>query len=345
MDKIDIRKLAPAAREQLRRTAIRLVSRGYSQTAASEELGINRLTIGHWVRAHACHGARAFKEGPRGRPQGSGRRLSMAQEARLQRALVEHTPDQLKLKFALWNAQAVRALIKQDFLIDLPVRTVRKYLARWGFTPQRPVKRAYEQRPEAVQKWLQEDYPAIVKRVQAEGAEISWADETAASSVEHDPRGYAPRGKTPVLVLSQAKRSRINLISAITHQGQLRFMLYRETLDADRFIEFLKRLCRDAGRKVFLVLDNLRVHHAYKVQAWQQSNADQIELFYLPSYSPELNPDEYLNADLKARLNAGLPVRSPKAMQSKLLGHLRSLQKLPARIQSYFRHEKIRYAA
>lgn len=345
MEKIDVRKLEPAAREQLRRTVIRLLGRRYSQTAVAAELGINRLTVHNWAKAHAERGAAALKDGQRGRPEGSGRALTPAQEERISKELVDRTPDQLKLKFALWSAQAVRAAIKQMFLVDLPVRTVRKYLTRWGFTPQRPIKRAYEQRPEAVQKWLEDDYPGIARRAKAEGAEISWADETAASSVAHYARGYAPRGKTPVLALSQSKRCRINLISAITNQGTLRFMLYRETLDADRFIQFLKRLRKDAGKKVFLIVDNLRVHYAKKVCAWLAEHTDEIELFYLPSYSPELNPDEYLNCDLKARMNAGEPARTPQAMQSKLLGHLRSLQKQPKRIRSYFRHEKIRYAA
>jgi transposase len=345
MEKIDVRKLEPAAREQMRRMVIRMLGRGHSQTAVAAELGINRLTVHNWARAHAERGAAALKDGQRGRPEGSGRALTPAQEDRIKKELVDRTPDQLKLKFALWSAQAVRAAIKQMFLVDLPVRTVRKYLARWGFTPQRPVKRAYEQRPEAVEKWLKDEYPAIVARAKAEGAEISWADETAASSVEHYARGYAPRGKTPVLVLSQSKRCRINLISAVTNQGTLRFMLYRETLDAAMFIKFLKRLHKDAGKKVFLIVDNLRVHHAKVVTAWLAEHTEEIELFYLPSYSPELNPDEYLNADLKARMNAGEPVRTPEAMQSKLLGHLRSLQKQPERIRSYFKHEKIRYAA
>jgi transposase len=345
MEKTDLRRLTASAREQVRRTVIRLLKRGHTQSAIALELGLNRLTVNKWSQAHEHKGNEALREAPRGRPAGSGRCLSPAQEERIQRELIDHTPDQLKLKFALWSAKAVRALIKQLFLIELPERTVRKYLSRWGFTPQRAIKRAYEQRPEAVEHWLRQQYPAIVKRAKAEGAEISWADETAASSVEHFARGYAPRGKTPVVSLSQSKRCRVNLISAITNQGKLRFMLYRETLDADKFIEFLKRLCKEAERKVFLIVDNLRVHHAKKVAAWLDENRLRIELFYLPSYSPELNPDEYLNADLKARLNAGEPVRTPKAMHAKLLGHLRSLQKQPRRIQAYFRHAKIQYAA
>lgn len=130
----------------------------------------------------------------RGRAEGTGRRLTEAQEARIKQDIVDRTPDQMKLKFALWSAQAVKAVIKQMFLIDLPIRTVRLFLARWGFTPQRPLKRAYEQRPAAVEKWLKDEYPPIVARAKAEKAEISWGDESAVPSVEHYPRGYAPKG-------------------------------------------------------------------------------------------------------------------------------------------------------
>ncbi|MCL6646070.1 MAG: IS630 family transposase, partial [Dehalococcoidia bacterium] len=208
------------------------------------------------------------------------RKLSPAQEARIRTDIVDNTPDQLKLRFALWSAQAVRALIKAYFGVDLPVRSVRNYLRRWGFTPQRPLQRAYEQKPQAVQKWLNEDYPAIAARAKAEGAQICWGDETAVSSVEHYPRGYAPKGKTPVLVLSQSKRERINLISAITNQGAMRFMLYRDTLTAEVLIKFLERLIREAGRKVFLVLDNLRVHHSRKVREWLADKQELIELSF-----------------------------------------------------------------
>ena len=343
IERTDVRKLEPAAREQMRKTAIRLHKRGYTQSAIAEELGVRRPTVSGWIgKANAGEGT---GEAKRGRPLGDGRILTAAQEERIKKDIVDKTPDQTKLRFALWSAQAVRALIQQYFTIDMPARSVRTYLKRWGFTPQRPLKRAFEQRPEAVKKWLETDYPAIAERAKAEGAEISWGDETAVSSVEHYARGYAPKGKTPVLVLSQAKRQRINLISAITNQGTMRFMLYPENLDADVLIRFLERLIRDAGRKVFLILDNLRVHHSLKVKAWLDEHRAEIELFFLPSYSPELNPDEYLNCDLKAKMNAAEPVRDGAQMKSKVLGHLRSLQKQPARIRSYFRAKTIRYAA
>ena len=345
MDRVDTRTLTAEAREALRRTAIRMYKRGRTHTAIAEELGIRRPTVSAWIRAYRASGAQALKEARRGRPLGNGRRLTAAQEEQLQREIVDRTPDQLKLRFALWSAQAVRALIHQNFGVDLPVRTVRKYLNRWGFTPQRALKRAYERDPKAVAQWLEQDYPAIAERAKAEDAEIHWGDETAVSSVEHYPRGYAPKGKTPVLVLSQCKRHRVNIISAITNQGTVRFMVYRETLTATVLIRFLKRLIQESGRKVFLVLDNLRVHHSRKVRAWLEDKQDQIELFFLPSYAPDLNPDEYLNCDLKARLNAAEPVRNGGQLKTKVLSHMRALQKTPARVRAYFQHECIKYAA
>jgi len=157
--------------------------------------------------------------------------------------------------------------------------SVRRYLNRWGFTPQRPLKRAFEQKPEAVRKWLETDYPMIAARAKAEGAEIYWGDETAVSSVEHYPRGYAPKGKTLVLVLSQRKRERINLISAVTYRGTLRFMLNRDTMTAEVLIRFMQRLIKDAGRKIFLILDNLKVHHSKAVTAWLEKNREKIAVF------------------------------------------------------------------
>ena len=342
-DRIDVRKLEPSAREQLRRTAIRLYKKSMTQTEISGYLGIRRPTITLWIGK--SNSGEDVKEKKRGRRIGTGRRLSEAQEEHIKRNIIDKTPDQLKLGFALWNARAVRSLIKALYSIDIPDRSVRKYLNRWGFTPQRPLKRALEQRPQAVKQWLDESYPAIKERAKLEGAQIHWGDETAVSSIEHYPRGYAPKGKTPVLVLSQSRRHRINLISSITNQGLMRFMLYEKTLNAQVLIKFLARLIKDADKKVFLILDNLKVHHSLKVKHWLKDKADQIELFFLPSYSPDLNPDEYLNCDLKARMSAAEPAHTKVKMRQKIVSHLSSLQKQPNRIRSYFNAQKIQYAA
>ena len=190
-------------------------------------------------------------------------------------------------------------LIEQEFDIKLPVRSVVKYLTRWGFTPQKPIKRAYEQSPAAVQAWLQGEYPAIEQRARAEGAEIHWGDETALVNTDVRGRSFAPAGKTPVAMAVGATRQKLSMIATVTNQGKTRWMIIDEAFDADKLIEFLQALIKDAGKKVFLILDNLRVHHSKLVKAWAALREAQIELFYLPSYSPQLNPEERLNADLK----------------------------------------------
>ncbi|BCX89344.1 transposase, IS630 family [Methylomarinovum tepidoasis] len=264
-ERIDARKLDPAAREQLRKVVIRLYERGYRPTQIAKDLGLRRPTVSEWIaRVKAGQGTGEKK---RGRRVGSGRRLTPAQEARIYQEIVAKTPDRLGLPYALWNAQAVRMLIRRSFGIDLPKRTVRLYLQRWGMTPQRPVKRAYERDSAAVKQWLEATYPRIQARARQEQAEIHWGDETGVVTVEHAPRGYAPRGKPPVL--AQSKRERMNLIASITAQGKVRFMLYPDTLKAAILIEFLRRLIQDTERKVFLILDNHRVHHSSGVTPLQ----------------------------------------------------------------------------
>jgi transposase len=345
MDRIDARTLTAAQRLTLRQVAVRMHQRGRGKAEIAAELGVHPWTVGDWIRAFAAGGEAALQEARRGRRVGSGRLLTPAQEARLQQDITAHTPDELGLPFALWSAQAVRAWIYRLFLMRLSDRTVRKYLKRWGYTPQRALKRAYERDPDAVEHWLDIDYPAIVARAQREGADIHWGDESAVSSHEQYPRGYAPRGQTPVVRLTQAKRTRLNLLSALTNRGLLRFMLYGERLTATVFIIFLQQLLRTTEHKVFLIVDNLRVHRSQRVAEWVAAHAERIELCFLPSYSPDLNPDEYLHADFKARLNAAEPVRSGAHLKRKMLSHLRSLQKQPARLRAYFQAPAIRYAA
>ena len=169
------------------------------------------------------------------------------------------------------------------------------------------MKRAYEQRPAEVRKWLEESYPAIAARAKEEGAEIHWgtclqqAGETGIRSDSQHGRSYSPKGKTPVIRLS-AKCASMNMISTVTNQGKVRFMVYSGSMNAKRLLRFFAQLVKDAARKVFLILDNLRVHHARLVKAWlaTEENQRNIEVFFLPAYSPELNPDEYLNCDLPA---------------------------------------------
>lgn len=344
MEKSDARRLPVAALNERRRRAVklRLKGRTWKEVAEEAELSVNacRSAFAAWEAG----GWKAVNVKQRGRKAGSGRRLTKAQERHIRRLIVDKTPDQLKLGFALWNRQAVGLLIEQAYGIRLPVRTVGEYLRRWGYTPQKPIKRAYEQNPSQVKKWLDEAYPQIARRAREEGAEIHWGDETGLSTNDVRGRGYAPKGKTPVVRVTQRRES-LGMISTVTNQGKVRWKLFEGAMNADILIDFFKRLIRDAGRKVFLVLDNLRVHHARKVKAWLAEHEAQIEVFYLPSYSPELNPDECLNADLKEGVTKRAPARSKKALKKAAVSHMRKLQKSPERVKSYFAHDPVRYAA
>ncbi|MBK6866517.1 MAG: IS630 family transposase [Burkholderiales bacterium] len=230
----------------------------------------------------------------------------------MRRLVIDHTPDQLKMDFALWTRQAVLLLIEQRCGVRLTPQGVGLYLRRWGFTPQKPIQRAYEQQPAAVQRWLDEQYPAIEHRAKAEGAEIHWADETGLRSDDVRGRSYAPMGQTPEIRVNQ-RREGLSIISSVTNRGKVRFKVFEGAMNAAILIDFMKRLVQEAKKantgKVFLVLDNLKVHHAKLVKAWLQENKEHIEVFYLPSYSPELNPDEMLNANLKAAVTSQAPNR------------------------------------
>ena len=196
----------------------------------------------------------------------------------------------------------------------------------------------------AVRKWLDEEYPFIKRRAKLFSGGIYWGDETGVRNQCQHARGYAPKGQTPI-VKSTANRLSFNIISAITNQGTVRFMTYHETMTVKVLLKFFKRLIKDAKSKVFLILDNLRVHHAHLVRDWLEHHKDEIEVYYLPSYSPEMNPDEYLNGDLKYHIRSAAPARNMSQLEKTVVGHMRQLQKHLERIRSDFKHRDIAYAA
>ena len=253
-------------------------------------------------------------------------------------------PDDLGLDFALWSREAVRALIRRQYGVRLAVRTTGKYLARWGFTAQKPLRRAYEQNPTEVRHWLRHEYPAIVAQARRARGVIFWGDETGLRADDVRGRSYAPPGKTPV-VRPNHRRIGLGLISAVSNRGELRWKVLDGAIKAPVLICFLQRLIKDAGRKVFLILDRLPVHRSAFVRDWLARHKAQIEVFYLPSYSPELNPDEGLNADLKQTVTRKGPLRSKQALKQAAISHMHRLSKSPARVRSFFRQKSMAYAA
>jgi transposase len=262
--------------------------------------------------------------------------------------MVDKTPEQLRFKFALWTRRAVKEVAWRDFRVDLPLRTISHYLKRWGFTAQKPTVRAYQRNPKQVKKWLDEIYPSIAQRAQREGGVIHWGDETGVEASDYARHGFAPKGLTPVLsVTGNSKKTRINMISSITNQGLVRFMLYEDKMNSTLFIRFMSRLTRDSDKKVFLIVYNLRAHHGHAVKKWlsMEDREKQIELFHLPSYSPELNPDERLNSDLKGQFRSGPVAYTKDQVKHKIRSGMKSIQNDRARVKKYFMDPNIAYAA
>ena len=345
MDKEDGRRLTRQAQYERRKQAARLHKRGMGIEDIAAALSMGHVTVRAAIKAFNAGGAQALAPKVTGRPVGSCRRLTPEQELHIQRLICKSRPEQLKLAFALWTRAAVLQLVQQEFGIELPIRTMGEYLKRWGFTPQKPITRAYEQRPEAVRQWLDEQYPAIADRAQAEDAEIHWGDETAVVNTDVRGRGYQPKGQTPVAYAVGGTRHKLSMISTVTNQGKARWMIVDDAFNSDKLIEFLQALIKDASKKVFLILDNLRVHHSKPVKAWLALHKAQIEVFYLPSYSPELNPDERLNADLKHALGSRIQLRTKDKLKDATKAHMDMLDQNPARVRSYFQDPRVKYAA
>jgi transposase len=340
----DARTIKPQDLFERRKQAIKLFQKGMSRIEIGEIVGVHRNTVGEWIKLWQAGGVYALKVQDGGRPLGDGRILMPHEEKDIQKCLIDKCPDQLKLPFSLWTRKAVQLLIKERLDIDIAIRTVGKYLHKWGFTPQKPVKRSYERNEQHVNSWLNDEYPAIAAKAKREKAEIHWGDETGIRSDNVNGRSYAPKGKTPIR-RSRGAREQINMISSITNQGKVRFMFYKEKMCSDLLIKFMKRLIRSAGKKVYLILDNLRVHHSKLVKEWLAEHRAFIEVHYLPSYSPDLNPDEFLNNDLKTNLSQKPAKRKKGQWEKNAKTHMRRVQKRPEHIKSLFRAEPIRYAS
>ena len=340
----DFRKLAPATQAELRRIAVTMVRAGRTRIEAAETVGVNRRFVGQWVKAAAQSGEAALAGRHRGRRPGEQKALSAGQEEGLRCLIARGCPDRYGLSFALWTRQAVRALIVRETGVWLSLSVVGDYLRGWGFTAQRPMRRATERQDEAVRAWLESTYPAIARKARAQGGEIHWADETGLSNQANYGRSFAPKGHTPV-IRGPARRFSQSMISSLTNQGKLRFMIYEGALNTAIFLNFLRRLVREAARKPFVILDNLPVHRARRVTTWVQNHADQIELFYLPSHAPEHNPDEFLNNDLKQAMARRRTPRDKAALKSSLTSYMRSLQRCPAKVRTFFQAPSVRYAA
>lgn len=343
MDTTDGRSLTAEAQEDLRRRVVRaVVDEGMSKAHAVRTFGVSKTSVYQWVKDYKAAGERALASRPRGRPRRST--LKGHQAATTVRIITDRCPDQLKLSFSLWTRAAVQELIEHRWGLKLSVWTIGRYLKKWGFTPQKPLRRAYERDPVAVRQWLDAEYPVIARQAKSEGAEIHWGDEMGLRSDHQTGTSYGRKGQTPVIP-GTGKRFGCNMISTITNRGKLTFMVFTQRFTGDVMIDFLRRLLRQSSRKIYLIVDGHPVHSSGKVSRWVARHADRLCLFFLPGYSPDLNPDELLNQDVKSNALGRRRPGNRQELLDELRSYLRSTQKQPQIVMNYFQHESVNYAA
>ena len=342
MTQQDFRSLSPQAQETIRLKAVAALKQGCSKSDVARLLGVSRQAIHTWVRLEQRSGTEGLRARRRGRPAGA--RLRAKQETKLCRLITDHCPDQLKLPFYLWTREAVVHLIARQCGVSVSVWTAGRWLARWGFTPQKPTRRAFEQDPKAVGSWLRRKYPAIRALARRHKALIFWADEMGLRGDHAAGRSFSPQGQTPV-ILGTGQRFRCNVISAITNRGQLQFMVFKERFTVAVLLKFLGRLLRQNRRKVFLIIDNHPVHVARSAIRWFKAHRKELRVYFLPGYSPELNPDEYLNQDVKTNAVGRTRPLNRQEIIGNIRSYLRITQANRRSVKRYFQAKHVRYAS
>ena len=344
---MNIKSLPRGRREHFRALAYQAYRQGRTAYAAAKELELNESCVGTWFRRFARDGDAAVSEGKRGPSASPHATLNLKERAILAKAITGSTPDQLMFDFALWSSRAVVAFVRRRFHRGMGRRAARRCLQRMGFTYQCPIRRAREQSPAKVREWLDVEYPRIKAEARKTGSKIMWGDEATVQVGGLRPRGFAVRGTPPLLRTTGNRSVRCNMVSAVGNRGDLVFMTFAGSMDVAKFRRFVVQLTREFDCPVTLIVDNLKVHHAKAMKAWLSTMRERhgFVLEYLPSYSPELNPDEYLNRDVKANLlERALPMDS-SAVRSAVRNHLRRRKKDSESVRRLFEKEEVHYAA
>ena len=343
MKTTDARRLDHKTLTELRKRAVQSIQAGQSPEVVAQALGIHRVTMYGWLARYRHGGWDALDAHKRGGrpPKLDGRAMRW-----VYRTVTMKNPLQMKFTFALWTAKMIGQLINQRFSVKMSKASVCRLLAQMGLTPQRPVWRAYQQKPEEVQKWLNEAYPRIRSMARRLKAEIFFGDEAGVRSDHHAGTTWAVKGKTPVVSTTGARFS-LNIISAVSAQGEFRFMTVKGRVGAPQFIEFIRRLLHGSERIIFLIVDGYPAHKARSVAKFIESEPikKRFRLFFLPPYSPELNPDERVWNDLKNNSIGKKAIIAPAQLHSSVISHLRFIQKSPNRVRSYFNNATTKYAA
>jgi transposase len=313
-----------------------------TQKQASEIFGLSQSGIEKIWRKYTTDGKRGISEKKRG-VQG-GKKINGKQSAEVRQLIKDKLPDQLKLPFGLWTREAVQQLILNRYGIELSRWQVGRYLRSWGYTPQKPISKAFEQKPEKVKEWLEKEYPAIKKRAAKENAVIYFGDETGMRSDHQAGRSYAPAGETPV-IKKTGQRFSLNMISAISNKGYLQFMIIDGRFNSEVFETFLKQMIKYSRQKIYFVTDGHPAHKTKKLNEWLRVNKNKVEVFFLPPYSPELNPQEYVNQDVKTNVIGKKRPINKAQMHTNIEDFMYSRKNDRKQVQKYFHVSHVRYAA
>jgi transposase len=341
---VDPRTLSPEAQEALRRRAVEMVLvQGQKIGRVAQLLGVSRMSVSTWVKAARAGGEAALAAQKRGRKPGHTL-LSARQTQRVLGWVRDKCPDQLKLPFYLWTQESVQALIQKRLGIEISRSTAGRLMRANGFSSQKPTRRAFEQDQAAVDKWLNEEYPAIAAQAKAEKAVILWGDETGMRSDHQTGTSYAPVGQTPVID-GTGKRFKCNMISALSNRGQLQFMIFKRNFNNGVCLTFLRRLLKNNRQKVVLIWDGHPVHCSAAVAEFVAENAAKLKVYRLPTYSPDLNPDELVNNDVKSNALGRKRPRTQQQMIRNIRTHMQKRQDDPALVCRFFQEESVRYAA
>ncbi len=344
METTSFLRLPSAAQEDLRRKAVQAVLDGGEVKHTAKLFGVTRQALHRWMRLYHARGEAALRAGRKGAPR-TGGKLKPWQCAQAVKVISDKCPEQLKLPgFWLWTREAVQLYIKTSFGLELSLSSVGRYLRRWGLTPQKPARRAYQRDAKACQRWMDEEYPAIREQAKREKAIVLWGDECGFRSDHQTGTSYSLRGQTPVIP-SPGRRFSCNMISAIDNTGHLYFKMFDGKFDAKVFTDFMGRLVRQCRRTVFLIVDNLRVHKSKEVERWLCKQDGKIRLFHLPKYSPDLNPDEYLNNDVKSNAVGRRRAANKEELKANVSAYLRSTQRQPGTVKRFFDEKHVKYAA
>jgi transposase len=341
MRKNDARRLKYNELTELRKRGVSAVQEGQPVILVAKVLGVGKSTLFGWLARYRTGGWDALDAHRRG---GRPPKLTAKMMAWIYNTVATKDPRQVKFPFALWTSMMVAELIWRQFHIRLSRASVCRLMNQLGLSPQKPLWRAFQKDPERVEKWVKEEYPKILALAQKQRADIFFGDEAGIRSDFHSGKTWAARGKTPIVSTTGA-RFNCNMISAISSRGTMRFMLIEGKLTSDGFIDFLKRLIHNWPRPVFLIIDSHPVHKSAAVSKFVASIENRLQLFHLPPYSPELNPDEQVWNHLKNHGVGNQPIAGPDHLKHMVLAHLRKLQKLPSLVSSFFRMPETAYAA